>query len=96
MAVSYTQVRKQLARIWDRVESTREEVILTRRGHEDLAILPAEELEGLRETAHLLRSPRNAARLLAALERSLRGEGTRASGTEELAARIGLPPKAAR
>jgi antitoxin component of MazEF toxin-antitoxin module len=36
-----------------------------------MAILPAEELDGLRETAHLLRSPRNAVRLLTALQRAL-------------------------
>lgn len=35
-----------------------------------MALIAAEELEGLLETAHLLRSPRNAARLLSALERA--------------------------
>jgi antitoxin YefM len=39
-----------------------------------MAILPAEELNGLRETAHLLRSPRNAARLLTALQRALHAQ----------------------
>jgi antitoxin YefM len=33
-------------------------------------MVAAEELEGLLETAHLLRSPRNAARLLKSLERA--------------------------
>ncbi len=56
--------------MWDEVESTQTPVILQRRGHEDLALLPASELAGLLETAHLLRSPKNAARLLAALTRS--------------------------
>jgi antitoxin YefM len=40
-----------------------------------VALVAADELAGLPETAHLLRSPRNAARLLAALRRALRGGG---------------------
>jgi antitoxin YefM len=73
---SYSYARENLAGIWDEVEDSREEVILTRRGHEDLAILPAHELRTLKETAHLLRSPRNAARLLSALARSRAGTGS--------------------
>ncbi|MBM3277101.1 MAG: Txe/YoeB family addiction module toxin [Candidatus Handelsmanbacteria bacterium] len=43
-----------------------------------MVILPAAELRSLEETAHLLRSPRNAQRLLAALQRALEGPvGTR-------------------
>jgi antitoxin YefM len=72
---SYSYARENLARLWDEVEDSREEIILTRRGHEDLALLPAHELRSLRETAHLLRSPANAARLLSALARSRAGEG---------------------
>ena len=53
--------------------------IITRRGHQDMAIIPAEELEGLRETAHLFRSPENARRLLAALSRALNGDSVETS-----------------
>lgn len=67
---SYSKARQNLASIWNEVESTREPAILERRGHEDMALLPAEELSSLRETAHLLRSPKNAARLLSSLARS--------------------------
>jgi antitoxin YefM len=69
---SYTKARQSLASIWNEVESSREPAILERRGHEDMALIPAEELSSLQETAHLLRSPKNAARLLAALARSRR------------------------
>jgi antitoxin YefM len=37
-----------------------------------LAILPAGELASLEATAHLLKSPRNAVRLLTALQRALK------------------------
>ena len=47
--------------------------VIYRRGHEDMALIPAEELSSLRETAYLLRSPENAVRLLAALTRARRG-----------------------
>lgn len=90
MTATYSDARKRLASLWDQVEDTREEVVLTRRGHEDMVLLPAEELRSLRETAHLLRSPRNAARLLAALERSRRDEGRSFASTDELAESLGL------
>jgi antitoxin YefM len=67
---TYSHLREHLAEVWDTVEATQEAVILQRRGHEDLALLPAAELAGLMETAHLLRSPKNALRLMAALTRS--------------------------
>lgn len=73
---SYSHLREHLAEVWDRVEDTQEPVIVTRRGHQDMAILPADELEGLRETAYLLRSPKNARRLLEALTRAVQGEAT--------------------
>lgn len=88
--ISYSKVREKLAAVWNEVEDSREEVILKRRGHEDLALLPADELRALRETAHLVRSPANAARLLAALERSRQGGGTSFKSVDELAFEAGL------
>ena len=88
--VSYSSARERLAELWDQIEDDREEVILRRRGHEDLALLPAHELRSLRETAHLLRSPRNAARLLRALARSRGEQGLEFQSIEELAAEAGL------
>ncbi|HKC81586.1 MAG TPA: type II toxin-antitoxin system Phd/YefM family antitoxin [Gemmatimonadaceae bacterium] len=91
-STSYSNLRENLAAIWDRVEDSQEPVIVERRGHQTMAILPAEELEGLRETAHLLRSPRNAARLLTALQRALRGQ-TKSIALEDLRAELGLDGK---
>ena len=67
---TYTRARAELASLCDQVVSTREPVIIHRRGSEDVALVAASELRGLVETAHLLRSPKNARRLLAALERA--------------------------
>lgn len=86
---TYSHLRQNLAEVWDKVENSQEPLIVERRGHQTMAILPAEELEGLRETAHLLRSPRNAARLLSALQRALRGN-TKSVALEDLRAQLGL------
>jgi len=73
--ITYSTARDQLAEVWDKTVSTREPVIVSRRGAESIVMLPLEEWEGLQETAHLLRSPANARRLLAALNRLDTGEG---------------------
>lgn len=72
---SYSHLREHLADIWNQVEDTQEPIIVTRQGHQALAILPADELASLLETAHLLRSPKNARRLLEALTRAVGGDG---------------------
>lgn len=69
--VSYSYARNNLAEVLETAEDTREPVILKRRNHEDIALIPTAELRSLEETAHLLRSPRNTQRLLAALQRAL-------------------------
>ncbi len=69
---TYTHARAHLAALCDKVTTDREVVIIHRRGAEDVALIAAEELSGLLETAHLLRSPQNAERLLTALARAQR------------------------
>jgi antitoxin YefM len=80
---TYSNLRANLAEIWDSIEESREAMIVERRGHQALAILPADELASLEATAHLLRSPRNAVRLLAALQRALKGS-SKPVGLDEL------------
>lgn len=72
---TYTQARATLAKLLDEVTQNREVVIIRRRGAEDVALVSAQELTALLETAHLLRSPKNAERLLSALGRALKDEG---------------------
>jgi antitoxin YefM len=68
--VSYSHARDNLAALWDEVEDSRDAAVIERRGHEAMALIPADELASLRETAYLLRSAENAAWLLAALTRA--------------------------
>ena len=86
---TYTYVRDNLASLLEEVEANRDVVIIRRRGHEDVALVPAGELESLVETAHLLRSPKNAERLLTALRRALDRKG-KPQTTAELRAQLGL------
>ena len=73
---TYTNAREKLASLLNRVTKDREVIIIQRRGSEDVAMIAADELASLTETAYLLRSPQNAERLLSALGRALKEEGT--------------------
>ena len=75
MATETTHARTSLARLCDSAAADREVVIIRRRGAEDVALISAAELRSLMECAYLLRSPRNAARLLSALARAQRRGG---------------------
>ncbi|HEX2188779.1 MAG TPA: type II toxin-antitoxin system prevent-host-death family antitoxin [Longimicrobiaceae bacterium] len=86
---TYTQARASLARLLDEVTENRETVIIHRRSGEDVALIAADELRSLRETAHLLRSPANARRLLTALARA-QARSVEPSSLEELRAEVGL------
>jgi len=86
---TYTQARANLAALWDRVTDDREIVVVNRRGAEPIALIAADELSSLMETAHLLKSPKNAERLLEALARARQGEVAPQS-VEELVAEVGL------
>lgn len=70
---TYTQARARLAELCEKVTSERDFVVITRRNAESVALIPVDELSSLLETAHLLRSPHNAERLLTALNRAKSG-----------------------
>lgn len=73
--MSYTESRARYAEVLDGVVNDREEVVVTRAGHEPVVIVSLEDYESLRETAYLMRSPANARRLLDAMERLESGRG---------------------
>lgn len=75
LEATYAEARQNFARLLDRVTENREVIYIRRRGRERVALVAADELSGLLEAAHLLRSPRNAARLLSALHRAMKHEG---------------------
>jgi prevent-host-death family protein len=74
--MSYSDSRARYAEMLDTVTDDREEVIITRAGHEPVVVVSLDDYESLKETAYLLKSPANARRLLASIEQLENGEGT--------------------
>jgi antitoxin YefM len=91
---TYSSAREQLATLLDRVTKDREVIIIQRRGAEDVAMIAADELASLTETAYLLRSPQNAERILSALARALKNEG-KPQDIDDLRREVGLEDKKA-
>jgi antitoxin YefM len=73
--MSYSESRARYAEVLDSVVNDREEVVITRAGREPVVMVSLEDYESLKETAYLLRSPENARRLLASIERLESGQG---------------------
>ncbi|WP_291319325.1 type II toxin-antitoxin system prevent-host-death family antitoxin [Desulfonatronospira sp.] len=86
---TYTNARANLASLLDEATRDREVIIIQRRGQEDVALIAADELAGILETAHLLRSPKNAERLYAALDRVSKSSGSPQT-LEELQNEVGF------
>lgn len=89
---TYTQARANLKALLDEAADSREPVIIHRRGGDDVALIAADELRSLMETAHLLRSPANAERLLRALRRAQQGGG-RPESIDKVRRSVGLDKK---
>ena len=87
--VSYSYARQNLASLLDQAEDDQEPVYISRRNREEMVLLPAAEYRSVEETAHLLRSPENARRLLRALQRALETD-VAPSTLPELRSDVGL------
>ncbi len=74
-AISYTAARENLAATMDLVCTDHDPVIITRKRNQSVVLLSLEDYESLQETAYLLRSPVNAARLSESIAELERGEG---------------------
>jgi antitoxin YefM len=72
----YGEFRTRASEVLDSVVDDREEVVITRAGHEPVVIVSLADYESLKETVYLLHSPENARRLLGAIDRLESGEGT--------------------
>ena len=64
--ITYSRLRNQLAKALDKVNEDRTPLLIIRQRGKPAVLLSAEEYAALEETAYLLRSPKNAARLRAA------------------------------
>jgi len=89
LQTTYTNARGNFAGLCDQVTKNREIVIIRRRNGSNVAMIAADELQSLVESAHLMRSPKNAERLLSALERAIKGKGEESS-VKSLRSEVGL------
>ena len=74
-AISYTRAREKLAKTMERVCDDHTPIIITRRNERSVVMLSLEDYEALEETAYLLRSPKNARRLLESITELQSGGG---------------------
>jgi len=74
-AISYTSARAKLAGTMKRVCQNHEPIAITRKTQDAVVMLSLADYEALNETAYLLRSPRNAKRLVASLAELEAGQG---------------------
>lgn len=74
--MTYSESRARYAEVLNSVNDDREEVVITRAGHDPVVIVSLEDYESLKEMAYLLRSPANARRLLASIDELENGGGT--------------------
>ena len=73
--ITYTTARATLADTMDRVCDDHEPVIITRSGERAVVMMSLDDYKALEETAYLLRSPKNARRLLESMAQLEAGEG---------------------
>ena len=85
--ISIEDARAKLEELLNEAAETREPIVIERPDGINVALVSAEELEALMETAHLVRSNENAERLLKTLE------GSAGTTVEDLRRALGLPPE---
>ena len=76
-AISYSEARENLKSVIDQVVEGRAPIAITRQRGEGAVLISESEWASIEETLYLLRSPKNAARLLEAVR------GLEAGGGEE-------------
>ncbi len=89
LQTTYADDRANLDSLCDEVTENQKIVVIRRRKGKSVAMIDAAELQSLVASVHLMRSPKNAERLLAALDRALKGQGE-ASDIDRLKAETGF------
>ena len=82
-SVNYTTFRKDLAKTIDRVNDDHTPILITRQKGRPAVLLSLEDYKSYEETAQLMKSPRNAERLNAAIAELEAGKGIEREPIEE-------------
>jgi antitoxin YefM len=75
-AITYTHARNHLAETMEKVCDDHAPIIITRKNQRAVVMISLEDYQALEETAYLLRSPKNARRLLESIAELESGGGT--------------------
>jgi antitoxin YefM len=74
--ITYSEVRAKLAETMEKVCDDHAPMIVTRKNSRSVVMISLDDYQALEETAYLLRSPKNAQRLLASIAELENGRGT--------------------
>ena len=74
-AISYTAARENLAATMDKVCDDHAPIVITRNREQAVVMMSLADYEALEETAYLLKSPRNAKRIMSAVAQLDAGKG---------------------
>ena len=77
--MTYSKARANLARTMERVCDNHEPVIITKKEDNAVVMISLEDYRSMEETAYLLRSPKNARRLLESIGQLEQGKGAEKS-----------------
>ena len=81
-ALTYSTARAKLAGLIEKVCRDHAPVIITKKGDNSVVMMSLEDYEAMEETAYLLRSPKNAKRLMESIEDLKKGKVVRKTLTE--------------
>ena len=81
-AITYSTARAKLADTMNRVCADHEAIIITRNGQQAVVMMSLDDFKAMEETSYLLRSPKNARRLLESIASLEGGKGKDRSLTE--------------
>ena len=74
--LTYSEARSKLANTMDRVCEDHAPIIITRKNSQSVVMMSLDDYQALEETAYLLRSPKNAKRLIESISELKSGGGT--------------------
>lgn len=74
-AITYSHARENLAGVITEVCESHSPVIITKKGTDAVVMTSLEDYEAMRETTYLLRSPKNAKRLMESILQLEEGKG---------------------
>lgn len=80
---TYSNFRQHLKSFLDKVFLDREPLYISRTNGEDVVVLSKSDYESMMETFHLLKSPKNASRLMEGIEEYKKGGGQERGLIEE-------------